>query len=230
MVSETDTLSWTARMSGDSFDIVSLEVNREGELIQKDLLIKDFIAALNEAEVNDALFRVGKLPRGYYDGSVIPESPNTFRCVVVVPSGSRVIRYYDTDYHVVYPTTVFVFCSEKGNLNKSMAFFANTDTPDEQTTLYQYCFANVSSNGHICWGSNALPKLESMKDCDKLVALFFGSPCNDDYYSYARFVSGAPEYCRQQRALYEHLKECKEFPFEILAATEVSMEDLLTEL
>lgn len=57
----------------------------------------------------------------------------------------------------------------------------------------------------------------------------------DEKYRYTTFSVfgeniGAPEYCRQQRALYEHLKECKEFPFEILAATEVSMEDLLTEL
>ena len=72
-----------------------------------------------------------------------------------------------------------------------------------------------------------LPELTSMKDCDKLVALFFGSPCNDDYFSYARFATGAPEYCQTQRALYEHLKSCEVFPLEILAPTASLLGNLL---
>lgn len=221
-------LSWIARMSTDSFDVVSVEIQKEGELVQKELMIKDFAAILNAAVVSESQLRLGKMPRGYYNASIDPNRTDTFQCVVVVPAGKRLIQYFDTIYEIPYPASVFHFSSVEGCLKRSRVYFVNTDEPDDSTTLYQYCFGNVASDtGEICWGQNLLPELDGLKSCDQLVALFFGSPCNDDYYSYSRFHAGAPEYCKVQRALYEHLSGCDKFPFEILANTSRRMVDLL---
>lgn len=222
---------WTARMdSRISGDVVSLEyLSDTGEMVQKYIRFSDFRAIINNCSENENLVHIGRLPRGYYDGRLSAMGEGTFHCSLVVPAGRKTIRYYNTIYEVPYPATVFAFYSEAGRLNNGKVFFINTDQPTEQTVLYQYCFANVSSGkGEICWGANQLPTLSSMEDCNRLVALFFGSPCNDDYYSYSRFAVGAPEYCKSQRALYEYIKTCEAFPFEILAATSYRMEDLLT--
>lgn len=228
MSKETGKLSWTAKMHEDSFDIVSLEVCQDGEMMQKNLTVQDFVKALSEATDKEQLFRIGKLPRGYYDGGIYPLISDSFQCVVVVPAGRRLVQYYDTTYDVPYPAAVFTFSVRQRRLNNSRVFFVDTDTPDDDSALYQYCFANVASEtGKICWGANQLPELSCMQDCDKLVALFFGSPCNDDYYSYSRFATGAPEYCKTQRALYEKLCECETFPLEVLASTGKTVKEIL---
>lgn len=228
MSSET-LLSWTAKMKQDNCDVVSVELlYDDGECMQKNISFGDFRRVINEATDTSDQIRIGKLPHGFYDGSLDVLDPKTFTVVVVVPSGMRTVAYFDTVYDIPYPATVFRFDVVNGRLNRSNAFFAKKDAPADGDVLYQYCFGNVSSNlGGICWGGNQLPALASMKDVDRLVALFFGSPCNDDYYSYSRFASGAPEYCKTQRALYEHLKGCESFPLEILAETTYTMKDLL---
>lgn len=228
-MSDHKRLSWTAKMNDDSYNVVALEFYREGEMRQKNISFHDFVAMLNESTENDAGFRIGKLPNGYYDGSVCNSQKMSFQCVIVVPAGKRVIQYYETFYEVPYPATVFAFHVMEGRLHASEVFFVESNEPTDDDILYQYCFANVESGtGSICWGSNDLPELTCLKDCDKLVALFFGSPCNDDYYSRSRFASKVPEYCQTQRALYEHLKECEEFPFEILLSVGKRMGDLIT--
>lgn len=222
-------LSWTAQMKQDRGDVVSIELlYGDGECVQKSILFDDFRQVINEAtDVSDQI-HVGKLPHGFYDASLDVHGRKTFTVVVVVPSGMRTVSYFTTVYDIPYPATVFRFEVVNGRLNGSNAFFVKYDTPIDGDVLYQYCFGNVSSNsGNICWGGNRLPALASMKDVDQLVALFFGSPCNDDYYSYSRFSSEAPEYCKTQRALYEHLKGCETFPLELLAETTKTMKDLL---
>lgn len=228
-MSSEELLSWTAKMKQDAGNVVSVELlYDDGECMQKNVTFSDFRQIINEATDSSDQIRIGKLPHGFYDGSLDARDPKTFTVVVVVPSGMRTVAYFDTVYDIPYPTTVFRFEAVNGRLNGSNAFFVKKDTPSDGDVLYQYCFGNVSSNlGGICWGGNQLPALASMKDVDRLVALFFGSPCNDDYYSYSRFTSGAPGYCKTQRALYEHLKECEVFPHEILAATTHTMRNLL---
>lgn len=222
-------LSWTAKMNQTNGDVVSVELLfDDGECVQKNVTFSDFRQIINEATDLYDQIRIGKLPHGFYDGSLDVKDPKTFTVVIVVPSGMRTVGYFDTEYDIPYPATVFRFEVRNGRLNESNAFFVKKDAPDGADVLCQYCFGNVSSNlGGICWGGNQLPALTSMKDVDRLVALFFGSPCNDDYYSYSRFSSGAPEYCKTQRALYEHLKGCEVFPLEILAETALCVKDLL---
>lgn len=229
-MSSDSLLSWTAKMKEDTQTVVSIELcYADGECLQKNISFDDFRRVINEAAQLSEKMRIGRLPHGYYDACMDVQDPTTFTVVVVVPKGLRTVSYYDTAYDIPYPATVFRFQVENGRLNSSNAFFIKNALPSDEEHLFQYCFGNVVSNsGHICWGSNHLPDLSSMKAVDRLVALFFGSPCNDDYYSYGRFASGAPEYCQTQRALYEHLKGCTEFPFEILAETNRTLGDLLT--
>lgn len=169
-------LSWTAKMNADT-SVVHVEIqSADGEMTQKGISLEDFRSAINNAVENSQKVRIGRLPRGYYDGSIDAMDPHTFQCVVVVPAGTKAVSYYDTAYEVPYPPTVFLFNVEAGRLNGSRAFFVKSNTPDSDAVLYQYCFGNVNSDsgsvGNICWGGNILPDLSCMEDINQLVALF----------------------------------------------------------
>jgi hypothetical protein len=200
--------------------VVEVELQKEdGEMKRKLISFSAFKELINDRFCKDTMFTIGKLPHGYYDGKVSVMNKETFSCTVIVPSGMRMIQYYDTPYEIPYPAMAVSMYVTEGRLTKSSVFFLDTDTPNDMSKLFGYVFGNVSSNGQICWGTNVLPPLHSMEDLNLLIPLFFGCPCNDDYYSYSRFAVNAPEYCKTQRALYEDLQTKELFPLNILRAT-----------
>lgn len=216
-------------------DFVLLQVADDcGQVIQKRVTFEDYLEALNGSVTEGEEFAtLGTLPKGYFNGAVAKTANSkAVRVSVVVPAGVRPLFFQNEEYMVPFPTLVFFGESNKdGRWVETRCFAIKGDGtfPTGKEKLLNYPFGNVYDSGQICWGGNNLPPAQSMADMDALVALFLGSPTNNDLWRQERFcvaLDDAP-YLSSQRALLEELKEKKSFPTELLKSVGKMLKDLI---
>lgn len=219
-------MEMTARFTDKLSNEVKVQVfHDDGECISKSIYFRDFVKLLSKSMVDEGgsgNLRLGKLPKGYYDGSIDPFKPDTFSCIVTRPAQVLPLQYYDSVFRVPYPALVFAFHSEGGNITASRCFAVLDENVKDDTALYHYPFGNVyEEDGHICWGNINLSEFDTLKSIDRLVALFNGSESNSDLYR--GYNSGF----KALRSMLEELQKRTAFPAEWLAETGQTVGDVV---
>lgn len=218
-----------AKFNDSAISVVETQITTDnGETEVKHMTLTDFVNCLQESvEQTDTMLSIGKLPIGYYDGKIDPIIPSNFKCTIVIPRGIHPVNYFETIYLIPFPEIVFFFEVEKGNVATSRCFAVKDGPITDTTNLCHYPFGNVHKDGKVCWGSNLLPAVENLKDLDILVALFFGSPTNDDLYSISKLSANSPEYVLNLRSFYEELNGQDVFPEDVLKETSGALGELI---
>lgn len=207
---------------------VTVEIQQEtGEVLKKNISYESYIDSLNESSSRESNIRIGKLPEGFYDGMISYEKSNTFSCVIVIPAGKFPVQYVNTQFILPFPSTVFFFEVENGNVVISRCYMVKDENVNDETRLYHYCYSNVYDNGRICWGTNNLPAVKNLKELDGLVTLFFSAPSNNDLFLPKSMLNGCEQYSGNIRGLYMDLNGKEKFPDEYLKETYLKLGDLL---
>lgn len=204
--------------------VVQIQATWEGEVIRKEVTLESYIALLNNSVEEGGNIRLGKLPIGYYDASILSLDKSSFSCVAIRKSCRFVAKYYEAEFVVPYPALAFAFTVKKGNLIKSLCFAVKEeDNISDNTMLYHFPYANVYENGNICWGTNKLPEIRKLEELDVLVDMFFGAPYNEDLF----VSSHAGELGASLMECFHRVKKNKIFPTDVLEPTEKTIGDLL---
>jgi len=162
----------------------------------------DVVEVFNVCYKPDAS-RLGQLPDGYVDALYV-DSEN-FKVCIEVPAGIRNITYYGDVFFIPFPALLFRLTVSKGKIVSSKV------VAELNGYCYCYPFGNVYTDGRICWGSTALPKITCLSDVNQVIQLFFGSETNNDLYSAGRNVPNKKQYVNQ-RGLFEFLEKKLKFP------------------
>lgn len=208
-----------ARVDDSTSKRVTVEIIQDDHSVESKVIsFEDFLSILNGSFENSYdEYEIGKLPKGYYKGSLFPNHENSFKCTVVVPPGKFPVSYYGTIYTIPFPSLVFCFKVIKGCVNSSTCYAVKDDSPTDDTVLYTYPFGNVHSNGNICWGSNSLGDVRVLADIDRLVATFYGVPTNNDLFTPGDTVLRTESFVETLRSFYEHLNGKDDFPTNVLS-------------
>lgn len=215
----------TATFDADNaLDVLINIAKDDGSQCQKVVSFEDFFQVLKEEnDTRDCkIARLGKLPYGFIDGGV---TEGDMEAIIHIPSGVRPLMYYEQSYVVPWPDLVFYFRTAKGAITHSK-LYALDGAPTPKKELKYYPFGNVHQDGRICWGGNVLPKMEVLKDFDKVVTLFFGAGTNDDLYKKFVLKEGRKKRELMQRELLEILKGMDKFPSKCLATTGMTFAQL----
>lgn len=198
------------------------ETKENGLTKSKNILIDDLMSALsNSLKIKEDFIPMGPLPDNLIDMKIASLKPLTAKIYLFFPEGRKRLIYETTRYEVVLPNIlmeidvskdivkdVFIHCLEKEmNLKK-----IRSDLFFQKITYYKYPFGNVREDGHICFGSNTMPKIEQVGQVCSIANLFFDAPGNSDYYTANRTNLNEGEI----RRVYEFLADKDEFPYEIL--------------
>lgn len=186
---------------------VYIEEN-DGTEVKKEILFREYQKACNGVEVDASVQRIGRLPEGFIDGGV---DGITFEAIIKVPGGKRLFNYLGTEYYVPFPDMLFHFIAQKNRPSNTRTWFM-----DEKGVLYHYPFGNVYKDAAICWGGNALPRIDCLKDFDKLVSLFYSASTNDDLYEQVETKIKRKKVKLSQRELLEYVSKKDVFPMELL--------------
>lgn len=217
-------------ISDDIANVVRVQVeDTKGQVTNTVVSFEDYVECLTASSLDlDEMVLLGRLPWGYYNGAVHRNRMDTFRVVIIVPAERRMFNYIDEVYeNIPYPSLAFEFRAVKGNITHSKCYALADEYPTDDSILYHYPFGNVYDDARICWGSNHLKRVASMKDVDQFIPLFFGSQTNNDLFGRGSFSLDAPEYVSSQRALLETLKDMEKFPVDILAKAGPRLGNLL---
>lgn len=209
----------TATFRNDISSQVKVVIKDEAGLcMQKSISFIKFKEALESAGKISSITPIGKLPKGYYNGG-IGDSSNTFRVLIFMPPEERGILLFEKEYVVPMPGIVFAFEVNKGRINRSACFAVADEQLTDNSKLFHYPFGNVYSDGKICWGTNALPKINSMELIERAVMLFFASGTNNDLWRpIGRY--------KTQESLLKGLCKRKSFPVKILIPVGRNVKDL----
>ena len=95
-------------------------------------------------------------------------------------------RYFDTEYrNFPIPRLVFGFkyMPDAHKVAGCSVCVVKDERLKADTILYRYPFSNVSSNGRICLGNNALPVYKDPSRLHTLAGYILRMPNNNDHYS-----------------------------------------------
>lgn len=114
------------------------------------------------------------------------------------------ISFYETPYpHFPLPRLVFGYhVDPQGKAVRCRMGVMEDEIPRPETPMYFYPFSNVSDDGHLCIGMNALPKYKGLHKTATLPALLLSIPNALD-----RFDQGHNRLDMEYRDLLEHLKD-----------------------
>lgn len=190
--------------------------------------VADYVRSMKSATETSTQRRIGQLPAGFYDGQ-IGEEINTFSAAVILPAQKRIISYFGEAHLVPFPDMAMFVKAEAGRpvVTKMFALerYSGERFVSGSSMVRRYPFGNVYADGKICWGSNVIKNLESMKDLEYLAGLFLGSDTNMDLYHACK------EEFSDQKGLIIALEERDEFPKEWLTpiAGQKKLDDMVEE-
>ncbi len=144
---------------------------------------------------------------------------NNYLCIWRVPAMERVVVYANNHYHVPFPTMVFKIRVKGGAIVEKKCFCM---AKDDDESLFQYPFGNVSSFGGICTGNIMIEGLSD--SVEAFSDEFFLGKTNNDYYGDG---SGRVKPACSQQKLLEKLEKLDEFPSKWLVKKEVTLSDFL---
>lgn len=194
--------------------------------------MESLLRAMTRSVVNKRTsIPIGRIPFGYYESEVGEDQGKLCATVItVLPASRQMIQYEETMYDVCLPSLVFRFEVDCEMLKSTSVYVLKDEAPADKSKLYRYPFGNVSMEGRVCWGSNALPRITELKTLESMMMLFIQSPGNADYFQ-------GKEYCGHEdytlRQLLEKLKDEESYPDEFLVPLKrnrknVLLKDLVT--
>lgn len=210
--------------------LVTIQItDDDGQIRKKTVTLETYINFCNSVVKDDIVgYRLGKMPRGYYDARMSLQGSNTFSVVVVLPPQKSDVFYEEAHFTVPFPTLAFNYCIEKGKVTKSYCFALEEDMDwNDDTMLYHYPYTNVYDNGKVCWGGNILPLVNQLQDIDALTALFFSAKCNDDLFTPENMLTGCNRFKGNVRAFFTEMGKYDTFPKKFLKAVDRKLGDII---
>lgn len=181
------------------------------KIISMDDFTKMILTATDDAE-DSRISRLGTLPQGFIDGGM---ELGNMEAIMYVPPRKEIVNFFGTTYVVPFPALIFHFFVSNGKLTKSLVFATKVNSMEQlgnETPLFHYPFGNVYNDGKICWGNSVLPVINSLKQMDEYVSLFFSSGTNNDLFHSIETKSKGKPVKLDQRSLLELLQGKKSFP------------------
>lgn len=166
---------------------------------EKWISLSDVVQILNNSKVGNSYLDLGELPFGYVRGARDVFDASTFLVVMIYPAEKRILTYYGEEMVIPYPELLFEFKVIGGRVVHSGVFSVIHESGEDY--LANYPFGNVYGSGEICWGSNVLPNVRSMKDIELIVGLFFGAVTNNDLYRPGSNIKGLKKFTNQKGLL-----------------------------
>ncbi len=181
-------------IAGEFIDITSMDANMV--CTSKKIAHDDFLSILSSSmrytSVNSSAMN------GFHLGSNIVKfraSEKGFAYYFLVRNGKYNFNNAGKRTKIHYPNMIFklvinrefelkdsgVFVIKEEDLKSVNSFGVETLMIDGKAKLFRYPIGNVGSKGHICWGGNIFPPLESYINVHEVVNMFFEAPTNTDY-------------------------------------------------
>lgn len=156
---------------------------KNGVISRKNISSKSLSECFLTSRVDDERHDTGLLPEGCI--AVVMEKKFTYY-FIRYPELYADFRYFDTEYrHFPIPRLVFGFkyMPDARKVAGCSVCVVKDERLKKDTVLYCYPFSNVSSNGYICLGNNALPVYKDTSRLHTLASYILRMPNNNDYYS-----------------------------------------------
>lgn len=195
----------------------------DGMTTEKTLSLDDYLMILGNSTFSNrnSCVRIGVLPFHYYDGSISTEDAATFNVILFYKEEKRAVSFGGKHWFVPFPAMVFHFKVLKGNLQWKNCYAVTSDDVNPDMSLMQYPFGNVSAAGAICMGNIQSGRIENICQIEDVVADFFMSETDNDYYA-SKNSTGL-----KQEQLLEKLSKLEHFPIEWLAPSSGGCSTLL---
>lgn len=162
-------------------DTVSVRiVELDGKSVVKNISFNDYLKMLTGYSVSTNERKRFNIPPETYDISY--GADDDYSVVFIIDPQIALVKYMKDKYSIPFPKMCF-YVSVKNNAAVSTRVFAlKTGSVCDTTPLYHYPFGNVYANGAICWGSNSLPPVNSVRDALLLFSLFMSAETNSDLW------------------------------------------------
>ena len=178
----------------------------DGDIVLEEfyLTVEGLVESLMDGQYVEAVHSP-ILPKRCIQFSQLNRIKGIWQAIFEVPKDRFSIRYRDKVFkNVGFPRMLFVYqvTKEQTTISKIYAIRDNEEIT-EDTLLYHFPFSHVSTDGHVCMGSNILPAA-SIKELENFHFYFLTSPFGDDYGS--KTIIG-----KSVKDLFEGLQN-KDFP------------------
>ena len=157
-------------------------------------------------------------PDTHIEGLLLGRTNNTWTTgLFFVPAQKFYMNVAGEKSMMPYPSLLFLLTESGGTLRSSKCFTVKEKSLDQlrpESIIYAFPFGNVlASDGHICWGENAMNKNEGYQGLRSAITLFLSAESNMDYVSYGASYKGK---IKTYPTLLASLKKKDAFPNSIL--------------
>lgn len=207
--------------------IQQIKINEENSteenyaLKSKKISPNTLLELLSLAKEDKEFSRIGPFPSTIVDGCIGIDE-NSFKCVLFVKSEVFYTYYEKTEFKVPFPNMLFFFESHNHKIETTQVLCTKDSELNDHTELFLYPFGNVSVHGNtVCWGSNVLPCINTLKDFQTVPQLFINSIMNSDHYTDANLTQ------LPLREFLMSLEEKEQFPVETLKPIHTTLKNWL---
>ena len=163
---------------------VLVEQRKKGGVIsRKNISPKSLSECFLTSRVDDERHSTGLLP----DGCIAAVMDKKFTYYFIrYPELYADFQYFGTEYrHFPIPRLIFGFkyMPDARKVAGCSVCVVKDERLKEDTVLYRYPFSNVSYDGRICLGNNALPVYKDPARLHTLASYILRMPNNNDHYS-----------------------------------------------
>lgn len=179
MNSSSDTI---LRISPSRAEIF-VEQEKNGIVARKSIAPDTLAQCFLTSRYNDEIHTTGFLPEGCIAATITPKCTWYF---LRYPDLYADISYFGTEYpHFPIPRLVFGFkyITSTKKVGASYLCVVKDERLTLSTPLFVYPFSNVSYEGSICLGNNALPAYKNPARLHTLAAHILRLPNNNDQFS-----------------------------------------------
>lgn len=174
---------------------------KDGVISRKNISPQSLCDCFLTSRVDDERHATGLLPENCI--AVVMEK-QYIRYFIRYPELYADFTYFDTEYrNFPIPRLVFDFkyMPSEGKVASCSVCVVKDERLKPDTPLYRYPFSNVSTDGRICTGNNALPVYRNPARLHTLAGHILRMPNNNDHYS-----SGNNRLHAEFRDLLEQMK------------------------
>lgn len=203
----------------------------KGLVKQKSTEIESLISGL----VSDYTLTTGLLPLGtrLYKGSnanfgIVIETPAKVRDMTLSKYNSTGSKRINEVIQVPYPVCLFYFNIKDGKMWDTRIHSLKYPIQSENDQLYCFPYSNVYRDGRVCWGEVTIPKIVKPMDLVGVINLFLGSQFNGDLAG-GNFTPPKDKNFNDFWSLVNYVKPMQEFPIEVLAASGLTLKQILRE-
>ncbi len=171
------------RISSERAEVEVEQHSKKGVVSRKNISPQSLSDCILTSRVDDESHPTGLLPENCI--AVVMEK-KWFYYYIRYPELYTDFSYFGTEYpNFPIPRLVFRFkyLREERKVVESALCVVKDERLTPDTPLYLYPFSNVSSNGKICLGNNALPVYKDPARLHTLASYILRMPNNNDHFS-----------------------------------------------